>query len=87
MLAEVAEKYLAELEGIMNAYSPQSSSSAAAPEMPKTGLNCAHEQLKKKYPDPPPGDFPKLPAVQRYQDGWYAKKEEKQQEAAAAAYH
>ena len=85
--AEVPEKYLAQLEAIMNAYSPPSSSSAAAPKMPKTGRNCAHEQLRKKYPDPPPGDFPMPPAVQRYQDEWYAKKEEKQQEAAAAAYH
>ena len=85
--AVVPEKYLAELEGIMNAYSPPSSSSKPEPKMKKTGPNCAHEQLKKKYPDPLPGDFPKLPAVQRYQDNWYAKKDGKQQEAAAAAYH
>ena len=85
--AVVPEKYLAELEGIMNAYSPPSSSSKPEPKMKKTGPNCAHEQLKKKYPAPLPGDFPKLPAVQRFQDDWYAKKEGEQQEAAAAEYH
>ena len=38
--------------------------------MPKTGPNSAHEQLKLRYPDGLPEDFPKLPAVQRYHDAW-----------------
>jgi hypothetical protein len=83
--AEVPEKYLAEPGGIMDSYPPSPSPSAPPPKMPKTGNNCAHGQLKRQHPDSLPDDFPKLRAVQRYQDDWYAKEEGKRQEAAAAA--